>query len=71
MTEKKTLGKMVAKNLYKQGKNQKWLASEIGISSSAVSAIISGRANPSQKTLKNMSEVLSINIDDLIDCLHI
>lgn len=69
MAEKNKLGKEILKNLYKQGKNQKWLANEIGISAPSISAIISGRTNPSQQTLKKISEILKIDIDKLIDYL--
>ena len=70
MIKKNFLGKMLLKNLYKQGKSRKWLADEIGLTPSAISAIITGRTNPSPKTLKSMSDVLNINIDQLIDSLH-
>jgi transcriptional regulator with XRE-family HTH domain len=71
MRDTNKLGKIILKNLYKKGKNQKWLAMNVDVSAAAVSSIISGRSNPSQQTLKKISDTLKIDINELIKEMNI
>ena len=49
-----------------QGKTQKWLAEEIGISTTAMTAICNNKSQPHLKDLKRMSEILELDIRELL-----
>ena len=69
MDENNSIGKEIRRNLYLQGKSQKWLADEVGVAESTISSIICGRSKPSQKTLLKIAMKLSINAERLVDYL--
>lgn len=65
-TDNKTpLGKLILKNLYLNGKNQEWLAKQIGVSTSHISILCSKIQNPKIETLKKLSIALGIELVDL------
>lgn len=65
-TDNKTpLGKLILKTLYLRGKNQAWLAQQMGINPNHVSIMCSRTKNPKVETLKKLSEVLDIKLEDL------
>ena len=49
-----------------QGKTQKWLAEEIGISTTAMTAICNNKSQPHLKDLKRMANILDIDIRELL-----
>ena len=49
-----------------QGKTQKWLAEEIGISTTAMTAICNNKSQPHLKDLKRMAEILDMDIRELL-----
>ena len=49
-----------------QGKSQKWLAGEMGISTTAMTAICNNKSQPHLKDLKRMAEILDVDIKDLL-----
>lgn len=65
-TDNKTpLGKLILKKLYLNGKNQAWLAKQIGVNPSHISVLCSKIKNPKVETLKKLSKVLNIELEDL------
>jgi len=65
-TDNKTpLGKLILKNLYLKGKNQEWLAKQIGVSANHVSILCSRIQNPKIETLKKLSNALDIELVEL------
>lgn len=61
------IGKNIGALLYKQHKTQVWLAKQCGVTKGHINQIISGKTNPSIKLLVKISEVLSVNIDEIVD----
>lgn len=53
--------------LYERGYTQEEFANALGITQTAVSYWINGKRAPSVYSLINMSHVLKINIDELVD----
>lgn len=49
-----------------QGKTQKWLAEEIGISTTAMTAICNNKSQPHLKDLKRMAFILDVDIRELL-----
>ncbi|MGB3466240.1 MAG: helix-turn-helix transcriptional regulator [Cyclobacteriaceae bacterium] len=49
-----------------QGKSQKWLAEQMGISTTAMTAICNNKSQPHLKDLKRMAEILRIDIRELL-----
>ncbi len=49
-----------------QGKTQKWLASEMGISTTAMTAICTNRSQPHLKDLLRMAEILDVDIREML-----
>lgn len=65
-TNNKTpLGKLILQKLYLKGKNQAWLASQIGVNQNHVSIICSKVKSPKIETLLKISKVLDIDADEL------
>ena len=58
-------GKIILKNLYLKGKNQAWLAEEIGVNPNHISILCSKIKNPKVETLKKLSKALDIELEDL------
>lgn len=49
-----------------QGKSQKWLAEQMGISTTAMTAICNNRSQPHLKDLKRMAGILEVDIRELL-----
>ena len=49
-----------------QGKSQKWLAKQMGISTTAMTAICNNKSQPHLKDLKRMAEILEMDIRELL-----
>ena len=49
-----------------QGKSQKWLAEQMGISTTAMTAICNNKSQPHLKGLKRMAEILEVDIRELL-----
>ncbi len=49
-----------------QGKSQKWLAGELGISTTAMTAISNNKSQPHLKDLKRIAAILKIDIRELL-----
>lgn len=65
-TDNKTpLGKLILKKLYLKGKNQAWLAEQIGANPNHISILCSRIKNPKVETLKKLSKALDIELEDL------
>lgn len=65
-TDNKTpLGKLILKRLYLKGKNQAWLAEQIGANPNHISVLCSRIKNPKVETLKKLSKALDIELEDL------
>lgn len=65
LDNKTPLGKIILKNLYLKGKNQAWLAEEIGVNPNHISILCSKIKNPKVETLKKLSKALDIELKDL------
>lgn len=63
---KTPLGKVILKNLYLQGKNQAWLAEQIGVSKNHISIICSKIKSPKVETLLKISKALDIDVNELL-----
>lgn len=62
-TDNKTpLGKLILKTLYLKGKNQAWLADQIGANPNRISVLCSKIKNPKVETLKKLSKALDIEL---------
>lgn len=65
-TDNKTpLGKLILKRLYLKGKNQEWLAEQIGVNPNHISVLCSRIKNPKFETLKKLSKALDIELEVL------
>ena len=49
-----------------QGKSQKWLAEQMGISTTAMTAICNNKSQPHLKDLRRMAEILEVDIRELL-----
>ncbi len=49
-----------------QGKSQKWLAQELGISTTAMTALCNNKSQPHLKDLKRIARILDIDIRELL-----
>lgn len=49
-----------------KGKSQKWLAEQMGISTTAMTAICNNKSQPHLKDLKRMAAILEVDIRDLL-----
>lgn len=65
LDNKTPLCKIILKNLYLKGKNQAWLAEEIGVNPNHISILCSKIKNPKVETLKKLSKALDIELEDL------
>lgn len=65
LDNKTPLGKIILKNLYLKGKNQAWLAEEMGVNPNHISILCSKIKNPKVETLKKLSKALDIELKDL------
>lgn len=69
-TDSKTpLGKLILKRLYLKGKNQAWLAKQIGVSENHISIMCSKIKSPKIETLLKISKALDINADELFEAI--
>ncbi|UII31113.1 helix-turn-helix transcriptional regulator [Fulvivirga ulvae] len=49
-----------------QGKSQKWLAEQMGISTTAMTAICNNKSQPHLKDLKRMAIILDVDVRELL-----
>lgn len=56
----------IKKFLEKQGRSQKWLASQIGKSYNMVNAYVQNRQQPGLEVLNDIAKTLDVNVKDLI-----
>lgn len=63
--DKTPLGKLILKSLYLKGKNQAWLAEQMGVNPNHISVLCSKIKNPKVETLKKLSKALDIELEDL------
>lgn len=49
-----------------KGHSQKWLAEQMGISTTAMTAICNNKSQPHLKDLKRMAEILEVDIRELL-----
>ncbi|WP_200978608.1 helix-turn-helix transcriptional regulator [Echinicola sp. 20G] len=49
-----------------QGKSQKWLSEQLGISTTAMTAICNNKSQPHLKDLKRIAEFLEVDIRELL-----
>lgn len=49
-----------------QGKSQRWLAEEMGISTTAMTNICTNKSQPHLKDLKRMAAILEVDIRELL-----
>jgi transcriptional regulator with XRE-family HTH domain len=52
--------------LFFQKKSQKWLAEQLGISTTAMTAICNNKAQPHLKDLKRIAKILDVDICELL-----
>lgn len=69
LNNKPPLGTMIAKRLKKMGKQQIWLAQELGVSKEFIWKIINGRYIPSLAMLQRIAEPLNLDPVDLVAAL--
>lgn len=70
LKNKSPLGIIVANGLLQKGKTQKYLANKMNITAGALSHILSGRYNPSINNVYIMSELLDIDIGDIMNAIR-
>lgn len=69
LNKKTRFGKMICKSLSENGKNQKDLAQETGLTQVYVYQLLNGVYKPSVKTLFSISKVTGIGIEELTEAL--
>lgn len=52
--------------LFFQKKSQKWLAEQLGISTTAMTAICNNKSQPHLKDLKRIAKILDVDIRELL-----
>lgn len=67
---KSPLGIVIANGLLQKGKTQKYLANKMNITEGALSHMLSGRYNPSIHNIYIMSELLDIDIGDIMNAIR-
>ena len=70
LKNKSPLGIIVANGLLQKGKTQQYLANKMNITEGALSHILSGRYNPSINNVYIMSELLDIDIGDIMNAIR-
>lgn len=65
LDNKTPLGKLILKNLYLKGKNQEWLAEQIGVNPNHISVLCSKIKCPRIDTLMKISKTLDIEMSEL------
>lgn len=69
-TNKTPLGKLVLRELYLQGKNQRWLAEQIGVNPNHICVLLSKTKFPRSDTLLKISKSLDIDISKLYEAIE-
>jgi len=49
-----------------KGKTQKWLAEQLGISTTAMTSLCNNKSQPHLKDLKRIAEILDVDIKELL-----
>lgn len=68
-SSKPRFGQIVTLQLDAQGKSQKWLAEQCGVTQAHISMVLSGKARPSNYLLYGISNTLHIKSAALINAL--
>lgn len=66
---KTTFGLLIINKLEEMGKNQMYLAQEVGLTQVSVYRLLTGQSIPTVKTLYNISKVTNISIEKLTKAL--
>lgn len=69
-TNKTPLGKFVLRELYLQGRNQRWLAEQIGVNPNHICVLLSKTKFPRSDTLLKISKSLDIDISKLYEAIE-
>ncbi len=67
---KTPLGKLILRELYLQGKNQRWLAEQIGVNPNHICVLLSKTKFPRSDTLLKISKALNIDIAELYQAIE-
>jgi transcriptional regulator with XRE-family HTH domain len=65
--QKPPFGQLILRELNKSNLTQKWLSAQIGVSAQHISNIISGKDNPSIRTLSEIANKLNIKKGDILN----
>lgn len=65
MDYKETLGAAIKMQLYRMGKTQKWLASEVGVSANHITQVVTNKSRPSLMLLISICKTLNLEIQHL------
>ena len=65
LDDKSPLGKLILQRIYLMGKNQAWLAEQINVKPSHISILCKTIKCPTIDTLRKLSNVLDIEIEEL------
>lgn len=69
-TDNKTaFGLLIVNKLEEMGKNQVYLAQEVGLTQVSVYRFLTGQSIPTVKTLYSISKVVDISIEELAEAL--
>ena len=66
----RSLGKFVLRELYLQGRNQRWLAEQIGVNPNHICVLLSKTKFPRSDTLLKISKSLDIDISKLYEAIE-
>ena len=69
LDNKSPLGKLIFRELYKKGKNQKWLADRLGIDRSYVSVLCNTKKNIKANMILNLSNALGVTTDEILNSI--
>ena len=70
LDNKNPLGKLILRKLYLMGKNQTWLAKQMGVEKSFISIICTKTKNPSFITVNKISKILDIELQELANAVE-
>ena len=70
LKNKSPLGIVIASGLLRRGKTQKYLADKMNVTEGALSQMLKGKYNPSIDNIYMMSELLDIDIGDILNAIR-
>lgn len=65
----KGLGALIQDKLRHEGRTQQWLADQCGVTKAQINHIISGRSQPSMKTMSSIHQALVFDVKELAEAL--